>query len=367
MLAIQDLNAAILKTQNRCLTMNQQDIFNFSGKALCQWFQDHGQPSFRARQLMQALWQQDLATFEAMTVFPKPLRKLLSGHFFIPAPWTPAQVQAATDNTQKVLFELTDRAMVESVGLPKTDGALTFCLSTQVGCAMNCRFCATAAMGLIRHLTAAELIGQIRGLSLLYHRAPTNLVFMGMGEPLQNLAALRTALDILTDKHGWGWSPQRITVSSCGWLPGLEQLIEKPMPAQLAISLNAATNNVRNRLMPINRRYPLEKVLDAVRRYSRVTKQQITFEYILIGHMNDSETDARILCRLLKNINAKVNIIPYNPVHNRTFSPPAEAGIDLFLTTLKQAGITATCRRSQGQSINAACGQLAVTQSRRNA
>ncbi len=347
--------------------MTQQDIFNLNPEALQLWLQEHGYPAFRAHQLMQGLWRQQLSSFDELTVFPKPLRSLLTEHFVLPAPWAPVKILTATDNTQKVLFALADKAMVESVGLPKPGGALSFCLSTQVGCAMNCHFCATATMGLVRQLTTSEMIGQLRGLNALYHRPPTNLVFMGMGEPLQNLEALRSTLDILTNKHGWNWSSHRITVSTCGWLPGLEELIHKPIPAHLAVSLNAATNAVRDRLMPINRRYPLEKVMAAVRRYAHLSGKQVTFEYILIRDLNDHETDARILCRLLKNINAKVNIIPYNPVHNQSFMPPEERAVDLFLATLKRAGITATCRRSQGQSINAACGQLAVTQSRRMA
>lgn len=367
--------------------MNRPSLFDQTPGQLSTWLLTQvTEKPYRLNQLIAACWQQYPQSFAELTNLPQSLREQFEQHYFLPAPLPIRARSQAFDGTQKVLFQLTDGSRIESVGLPKQASQLTFCLSTQVGCAMGCHFCATAAMGLGRQLSSSEIIGQVNGLQALFQRRPSNLVFMGMGEPLQNLDALRTSLAWLTHSKGLGLSPKRITVSTCGWLPGLKRWLEAPLPARLAISLNAVTNQKRDQLMPVNRHNPIEQLLDWMRAYSQRSRERITIEYLLLGGFNDQVEDAKILSRLFKNINVKVNIIPYNPIPKQQagqkervskrsraqgqlsaedFQVPTEQAINYFLGVLKDARITATCRRSQGQAIKAACGQLAGSTKRR--
>lgn len=344
----------------------KQDIYNLSLANLSSWMVDEIKTKpFRVDQLLEALWKHQITSFDEITVFPKSLRTLLDHHFSIPDALQPIDQVVDRQGVKKVVFKLNDGLYVESVGLPKNNQHLTFCLSSQVGCAMNCSFCATATAGFKRHLTCGEMIAQLRGLVALYKKWPTNLVWMGMGEPLQNLDALRSCLDILAHPRTLAWSPKRTTISTCGWIPGIQTITKHPLKAQLAISLNAVTNSQRSQIMPVNKQFSIEALLASVRAYQKTNPHRITFEYVLIHDFNDHDQDAIILSRLLKNINAKVNVIPYNPVQGKLFRAPSETKINSFMAALKQAGITATCRRSQGQGINAACGQLAGQVARR--
>lgn len=335
-----------------------RDFFDLSPSQLQTQLLQWGESAYRTRQVIAAAWEPQAESFRQASSLPVSLRRNLDHTFCLPPAWRAENEVEAQDHTLKAVFRLADGAAIESVAIPK-DERLTFCLSTQAGCAMGCRFCASAQGGLKRSLTAGEIIGQIRGLALRLGRRPTNLVLMGMGEPLQNLEAVRSALEQLIHPQAWNWSPNKTVVSTSGWLPGLEELIRAPLPAKLAFSLNAPTASLRNQLMPVNRRYPLERVLNALRRYALATGESICVEYVLLGGINDRPQEARLLGRLLKNLPCKINLIPFNPVPGRDYHAPAPAAVTAFVRELRQHRLLCTLRTSHGSGISAACGQLA--------
>jgi 23S rRNA (adenine2503-C2)-methyltransferase len=265
------------------------------------------------------------------------------------------------DGTTKFLLRLGDGRHIEAVYIPDTP-AQTFCLSTQVGCAMGCGFCLTGRMGLVRHLSAGEIAGQAR---LLAHatglaRQAFNIVLMGMGEPLHNYDATMKALRILTDRQGLSVPPSRITLSTVGLLPALAKLAAEPIMPNLAISLHATTDAGRTRLVPLNRRYDLEALLEACRAFPVRRRARITFEYVLLEGVNDSPDDARRLARLLGNIRSKVNLLPLNEAPGIPFTRPSDATVDRFARVLAERGVRVSVRKSRGRDIRAACGQLIV-------
>lgn len=334
------------------------DFFALSLPQLRACLQAWGEPAYRAAQVLEAAWRDGADDFADTVFLPGALRRKLDESFVLsPAP-QPASVATSSDHTQKFLFRFPDGNSVESVTIPQTD-RLTFCLSTQIGCALGCRFCATARLGLKRSLTMAEILGQIRGLMRQVKRRPTHLVFMGMGEPLQNLAALRPALDIICHPRALGLPGKKITVSTSGWLPGLEELISEPLPGNLAFSLNAVQESKRSWLMPVNRQYPLGKVLPALKQYARASGRAVTLEYILLRDFNDSLEDARVLARVAGNALCKVNLIPWNPVPGISLQAPDGNQVRVFVRELQNQRVTVTCRKARGACIGAACGQLA--------
>src|SRR2546425_3185397 len=264
--------------------------------------------------------------------------------------------RSSQDGSRKLVFRLEDGARVSRVVMPD-DGRVTLCLSTQVGCGYACAFCLTSTMGLARNLTVAEMIGQVLRANAVEHA--THLVFMGMGEPLANYAEVVKTLKILTDaKLGLGYSPRRITVSTVGLVTGIEKLGREGLKVNLAISLHAASDEVRARLMPINRSFNLAALMDAVRKYPLAPRQRVFFEYVLLDAVNDSPEDAGRLARLLRGVRAKVNLIPFNDWEGAGFRRPPLARILAFQSVLLDAGITTTVRWSKGEDIGAACGQL---------
>jgi 23S rRNA (adenine2503-C2)-methyltransferase len=250
---------------------------------------------------------------------------------------------------------------IETVFMPE-ENRQTICISTQAGCAVDCGFCLTATLGLIRNISAGEMLGQAI-VALEDHRAAlkprTNIVLMGQGEPLLNYVAVMSALRILMDPKGMAISPKHVTLSTSGIIPGIERLAQEPIRPKLAISLNASNDEQRNTIMPINRKYPLETLLDACRRYLLRTWEHLTFEYVLLGGFNDSPEDARRVARLLANIRVKVNLIPWNP-GNLPYQPPDADRIEEFRRTLTEKDVPAFVRYSRGQDVMAACGQLAL-------
>jgi len=344
--------------------LKMKNIFDISPIHLQRLLADWKEPAYRVNQIIAAVWTPGITNFSEVTSIPISLRTRLNSYFFIPAPIQPKKELISEDGTFKALFTFADQMKIESVAIPKDD-RLTFCLSTQVGCAMGCRFCATAQLGFHRNLTPAEIIAQIRGLAFRLKRKPTNLVFMGMGEPLQNLEAVRTALDIITYPQAMNWSPHKSIISTCGWVPGIEAITQKPIKAKLALSLNAVDNQLRNHLMPVNRQYPLEKVLTAIRHYSMATGDSVSIEYMLISGINDRIQDATLLAHLLKKYRVKINLIPFNPIPGINFCPPSEATIAAFLRELRKSKILTTLRTSRGKTIGAACGQLSGKQMRK--
>jgi 23S rRNA (adenine2503-C2)-methyltransferase len=303
-----------------------------------------------------------------MSDLSRSLRARLADVFTL-APLEPTFVADAADGTRKLLFQLPAdprAAAIESVLIPQRDRAggardrLTLCISSQAGCGMGCGFCATARMGLIRNLRTAEIVGQVAAGQRLSIQDPiTNVVLMGMGEPLANYDAVRTACEILTADWGLAISPRRITVSTVGLAPEIPRFIAETR-VNLAVSLHATTDEQRTRFVPVNRRYPLEELMAACRAVPLPRRKRITFEYVMLAGENDADADARRLARLLHEIPAKVNLIPFNPFPDAGYQPSPRARILRFQTILRDEGLNATIRESRGQDIQAACGQLAA-------
>jgi 23S rRNA (adenine2503-C2)-methyltransferase len=312
--------------------------------------------AFRARQVAHWILHRDATSFAEMSNLPLELREKLAGRFRIADP-TVLETSPSTDGSVKYLLQLDDGTTIEAVSMPE-DGKLTLCLSSQAGCAVGCTFCVTGALGAGRNLAPSEIVGQYRVL-LRELDAPVdrvNIVFMGMGEPLLNTTNLGTALDALAERV----SPKRITVSTAGIIPGIRWLAGRERRPKLALSLNAPDQERRELLMPISRRYPLAELIAELRRFPLERGRRITFEYVLIRDLNDSEDDARAVARLIRGIPAKVNVIPLNedsehfPQHRR----PDDATINRFAVALRDAGLTVTVRWSKGLDVDAACGQL---------
>jgi 23S rRNA (adenine2503-C2)-methyltransferase len=277
------------------------------------------------------------------------------------------QRETSADGTTKFLLELDDGRRIESVFIPDTP-AQTFCVSTQVGCAMKCGFCLTGKMGLVRNLGAGEIVGQVRVLAdeLDLRQTKFNIVLMGMGEPLHNYDNTMKALRMLNDPHGLAVSPKRMTLSTIGVLPALERLANEPLMPNLAISLHATTEEQRDALVPVNRKYGLRDILDAARKFPLKRRNRITFEYVLLRNVNDTPEDARRLVRLLANIRCKVNLIPLNESAGIPFERPSDARVNRFAEILAKAGLTVSVRKSRGRDIRAACGQLIVEGSQKS-
>ncbi|HZP43646.1 MAG TPA: 23S rRNA (adenine(2503)-C(2))-methyltransferase RlmN [Candidatus Binatia bacterium] len=350
--------------------MDRPNLLDLDRPALEAWCAARGEPRWRAEQVLGWLHRQGVRDLDAMTSVSRGLREALAADFVL-APLEPAFVAEARDGTRKLLFHLpasadARAASIESVLIPQTDrpgGArdrLTLCISTQAGCAMGCAFCATARLGLVRNLTPGEITGQVRaGMALAAPRPLTNVVLMGMGEPLHNYDAVRAACEVLTADWGYGISPRRITVSTVGLAPAIPRFIAETR-VNLAISLSATTDAQRARLMPVDRRWPLAALLDACRAVPLPRRRRITFEYVMLGGENDTEADAHRLVRLLHGLRAKVNLIPFNPFPGAGFVPSPRARIVRFQAILRAHGMNATIRESRGQDIQAACGQLAA-------
>ena len=329
---------------------------------LTSWVAAAGAPKYRAEQIFRWLHGQGAATLEAMSNVPAALRADLErDHALVPL----AQdlVQTAHDGTRKLRFRTHDGRAIEAVLIPDEDAArnkLTLCISSQVGCAIDCQFCATATLGFGRHLGAGEIVSQVYQATALAGRRPTNLVFMGMGEPLHNFDNVTRALALLEHPWGAGFSPRRLTVSTAGLVPAIDKLgALKPAP-NLAISLNATTDEVRTRIMPINKKYPIAALLDAARRFPLSHGRRVTFEYVLLAGVNDSDADADRLPRLLRGIPAKVNLIPWNPFNGPEFQRPSAERIRTFQERLRAAEVSVYIRSPRGDDIDAACGQLAA-------
>lgn len=322
--------------------------------------QTHGIPAFRGRQVFQWIHQRDVRTPADMTDLPATLRGSLAEGALISEPRVNHK-QVSADGTTKVLLALGDERMIEAVFIPDTPNQ-TFCISTQVGCAMACGFCLTGKMGLVRHLDAAEIVGQVRVLAREtgLRGFPFNLVLMGMGEPLHNYDATMKALRILTDDQGLAVAPRRITLSTVGLVPAIRRLATEPVMPNLAISLHATTDEQRNALVPINRKYPLDELLDACRSFPLRRRGRITFEYVLLDQVNDTPDDARRLVRLLDGIPGKVNLLPLNEAEAITYRRPSDARVNAFAKILADCGVTVSVRKSRGRDIRAACGQLLV-------
>jgi 23S rRNA (adenine2503-C2)-methyltransferase len=328
---------------------------------------DLGSPRFHARQIFQWIYRRGVTDFGEMTDLGIELRRLLTQQMRIPTVEV-ARRERSVDGTTKFLLRLADGKFIESVCIPDSPGD-TLCLSTQVGCAMRCAFCLTGKMGIDRNLTAGEIVGQVRVLTkelgLLERRF--NIVLMGMGEPLHNYEATMKALRILADDHGLRVAPRRVTLSTVGVLPALERLATEPFMPNLAISLHSTTEEQRDLLVPINRKYGITELLDACRRFPVKRRERITFEYVMLQGVNDSPEDARRLARLLNGIRSKVNLLPLNEAAGIPFTRPSDDAVNRFAKVLADRGVTVSVRKSRGRDIRAACGQLITESSKTEA
>jgi 23S rRNA (adenine2503-C2)-methyltransferase len=317
-----------------------------------------GAPRYRARQVAGWIYRKGVTDWSDMTDLPRDFRQSLSEHAFIGVPDIERRTPSR-DGSEKLVFRFPDGARVQSVLMPDDD-RLTLCVSTQVGCGFACAFCFTGTMGLERNLGAGEIVGQFVGAArtLGAARRITHVVYMGMGEPLANYQATVKSLRILTDPQAVGLSPRRVTVSTVGLVGGIERLARENLRVNLAISLHATSNEIRDRIMPVNRGFAIEELLAACRRFPLPVRQRMTFEYVLLEGVNDAPADARRLVRLLKGIRAKVNLIPFNDWEGSRWSRPPLPRILAFQALLLEHGITATVRWSKGEDLGAACGQL---------
>jgi 23S rRNA (adenine2503-C2)-methyltransferase len=360
-----------------------KDIKSLDLEELQAQFRDWGEPPFRVTQLLEWLYLHRVTTWEAMTNLPKPLRERLHHQYGLHA-LELVRKQGACDTTQKFLWRLTDHSLIESVLIPANPALYgeasdrhTLCVSTQVGCAYGCKFCASGLEGWKRNLTPEEMVDQVLAVEragaaesdhsnsadaspgpVLPGRLVSNLVIMGMGEPLANYDNLLRALKILNAPWGGAIGARKITISTSGLVPQIRRLALEPFQFRLAISLHGATDQTRNQIMPVNRKYPLRELIAACEFYQEQKDRMITFEYILIAGVNDGLDQIKPLAELARRLNAKVNLIPYNKVESLSWERPSEEAQEAFLEALTKQKVSATLRREKGHDIDAACGQL---------
>jgi len=336
------------------------DLANLERPALEDALEQRGHKRFHARQIFRWIYKRGVTDSSAMTDLSHELRDLLAREFTLTTPEIVAREKSA-DGTEKFLLRLADGRQLESVFIPDTP-SMTFCISTQVGCAMACAFCLTGKMGLVRNLSAGEIAGQVRVLARALDMLDRkfNIVLMGMGEPLHNYDETMRALRMLNDEHGLAISPKRVTLSTVGLLPALEKLAREPLMPNLAISLHAPTDELRGELVPLNKKYGVAEIIDACRKFPLAKRSRITFEYVLLAGVNDAVDDAKKLAKLLSGVKSKVNLIPLNAAPGIPFDRPSDDAIDRFAKVLADRGLLVSVRKSRGRDIRAACGQLIV-------
>lgn len=328
------------------------------------FFVSQGDKAFRGNQVYEWLWQKSAHSFDEMTNISKETRQMLEDNFVINHIRVD-QMQRSSDGTIKNAVRLHDGLVVESVLIP-TDTRTTACVSSQVGCSLDCRFCATARMKRMRNLNADEIYDQVVAIDnesrLYYDRPLSNIVFMGMGEPLMNYNNVLKAIDMITSPEGLGMSPKRITVSTSGVPKMIRKMADEEVKFGLAVSLHSAIDEVRTSIMPFNATFPLKELREALQYWYSKTKNRITYEYVVWKGINDTQEAADALVKFCKFAPSKVNIIEYNPIDDGEFQQASESAVELYKNTLEQNGITVTVRRSRGKDIDAACGQLANKQ-----
>ena len=318
-----------------------------------------GAPAYRSKQIYEAIYQQRVASFDAIRTLPRELREKLAGEYAFGLPEVQSRYDS-NDGTLRYLLKLDDTKTVETVLMPEGE-RYTFCISSQVGCPVNCKFCLTALMGLERNLTAGEIVGQVlliaqlNGLTTSIDRL--NIVMMGQGEPLLNLENVVKATRLLLDPEGVGFSPRRITVSTSGILPKMLELAKEPVRPKLAISLNASTEEQRREIMPVTRKYHLKDLMDVCRRYPLRSWEKLTFEYVMLKGVNDTDADARRVAKLVARINCKVNLIALNPGPGIPYETPLPERVKCFQEIIRRS-VPCFIRRPRGLDVYAACGQL---------
>ena len=356
--SLSNLNIHLDMHSNIEQTANKPDIKDLTFDQLVLWLKNCGLESYRAIQIYKWIYIRQADTFEIMTDLRNDIRHMLEDNFVI-GRLEQVKMEKSKDGSKKFLFKLYDGNLIETVLIPEKNH-FTICISSQVGCAQGCKFCLTAQGGFVRNLSPGEIIAQVRdiGNNIEKSKKLTNIVFMGMGEPLANYQNIINAINIFTNTdYGLNFSNRRITISTAGLVPQLAKLCYDTK-ASLAVSLNATENHTRSMLMPINKKYPLEVLLEACRTYKLAPRDKITFEYILIKDVNDSEEDAVRLANLLRPVKAKINLIPFNEHEASDFARPNEKKIEKFYKILLDNHYITMIRRSKGEDISAACGQL---------
>jgi len=325
---------------------------------LAAWCRESGQPPFRAQQIWDWLYSKVVTSWDQMRNLPGPLRESLAASFTLETV-RPAGVSGTAGGTRKLLLELADGEMVETVLIPSGRGSqYTLCVSSQVGCRFRCAFCASGRSGLIRSLLPGEIVGQVLAAARAEGGRPSNVVYMGIGEPFDNYDAVMKSVRIINDERGLGIGARRITISTCGIVPGISRLAAEGLQVELSVSLHAADDELRSSLMPVNRAYPLDRLLQACSDYVAGTGRIVTFEYTLIDGVNDSDAHARKLAGLLGRFGSRVNLIPLSDVEEFRGAPSPPERIRAFSALLERAGINTTVRASKGSRLRAACGQL---------
>ena len=343
-------------------------LTGLSHEELSSWLKEQGEPAFRANQILDWMWKKKADSIDAMSNLPATLRAKLTSSFRL-ASLTHTHTQGSADTTRKFLFKLHDGRYVESVLIPANPALYggasdrrTLCVSSQVGCAYGCKFCASGLAGFTRNLAASEIAGQVLAAEQLSNERVDNIVFMGMGEPLANINNLLAAINLITNEKTLHLGARHLTISTSGLVPQIRQLAEHPQQIRLAISLHGATDEIRQQIMPVNRKWPLAELFDALDYWNSRKNQKLTLEYILIENINDSLEQATILARVARRLHAKVNLIPYNTVEGLEWKRPNDKQCRAFRDILKNAGVQATLRLEKGHDIDAACGQLRLKQ-----
>ena len=343
-------------------------LTGLSHEELISWLKEQGEPTFRANQILDWMWKKKADSIDAMSNLPAALREKLTSSFRL-ASLTHTHTQGSADTTRKFLFKLHDGRYVESVLIPANPALYggasdrrTLCVSSQVGCAYGCKFCASGLAGFTRNLDASEIAGQVLAAEQLSNERVDNIVFMGMGEPLANINNLLAAINLITNEKTLHLGARHLTISTSGLVPQIRQLAEHPQQIRLAISLHGATDEIRQQIMPVNRKWPLAELFDALDYWNSRKNQKLTLEYILIENINDSLEQATILARVARRLHAKVNLIPYNTVEGLEWKRPNDKQCRAFRDIVKNAGVQATLRLEKGHDIDAACGQLRLKQ-----
>ncbi len=331
-------------------------LLDFSRVQMREYMVALGLEKYRADQIFKAIYSQQLDDFSGFTTLSKKLRQQLDETSLLRALTLTKTTESNSDGTTKFLWQLRDGKSIESVIIYEGK-RVTFCISSQVGCALDCKFCATGKMGFLRNLTTGEIVEQVLKMNALAKSPATNIVFMGMGEPLLNLRHVLEASHILSDPEGLAFARKRITLSTSGVAPAIRRIADQDVPFMLAVSLNAVFEEKRREIMPISEKYPLPELFDALRYYVRKTKKRVTFEYVLIGGINDSKKDADQLLRLTAQLPCKINLIPCNST-DPAFPPPPQEQVHWFTEYINENRRTATIRLRKGWEIQAACGQL---------
>ncbi len=340
---------------------NKYNIREFKLNELQEFFKEKNEKVFRAKQVFEWIWQKNVASFDDMTNLSKSLRTLLNDNFYLNRIKIDS-FQKSKDNTKKIAFKLSDGALIEGVLIP-LDNRITACISTQVGCKLGCKFCATGKLGFTRNLLAEEIYDQVVEIRKMaekeYSLSLTNIVLMGMGEPLLNYENVLKAMNLIISENGMGMSPQRITLSTVGLPDMIKKLADDNVKFHLAVSLHSAINEKRSSIMPINRKHSLEELTKSLVYFNEKTGTRIIFEYLLLEGINDSLSDAKALAEFCKSFPVKLNIIEFNATDDKHFKKSGKETTDTFITFLKSKNLVVNVRRSRGKDIDAACGQLA--------